>query len=297
MNPAPGDARPVLIVGATGRIGSEVIRLLLAQGISVRALVRPGSPLTLPGAAGVEVVSGELGGRASLDSAVRGVAACVVAVRDHPDQAQWESALIDTLETHAPVPLVKVSAFAASLSPPPGYGRAHAEVEEKLRRSTLPWTVLQPYMYMQNLLDMATPVRKLGCLPLPLGRCRVAFIDARDVARAAAGVLVAGEHAGQTHVLTGGQALSGADLATALSEVLDRRVRYLAVPQALASLLMRADGVSRWDVAMRAELFAMLRENGESRTSDACTRLTGTAPTSVHAFLRDHRPVFSDGLY
>lgn len=288
-------SRPVLIVGATGRVGGEVLRLLKDQGIAVRALLRPGSSSTLAEHPGVEIAQGALGDRASVDAAVEGTAACFLAVRDHPDQAQWENSLIDALEAHASIPLVKVSAFAASLVPPPGYGAIHAQVEQRLRRSTLRWTVLQPYMYMQNFLDVAAPVRKLGCLPLPLGRSRVGFIDARDVARAAACVLAAGNHTGQTHVLTGGEALSCAEVAGALSEALHRRVRYVAVPQGFAGLLMRADGVSRWDVAMRAELFAMLRANGEARISDAYTRLTGAEPTSVGAFLRDHRSVFRSG--
>jgi len=83
---------------------------------------------------------------------------------------------VDAAENEGPLRLVKVSAFAASLEPPPGYGRIHAAVEQRLARSTLRWTVLQPYMYMQNFLDMATPIRRAGRLPLPLGHSPVAYV-------------------------------------------------------------------------------------------------------------------------
>ena len=102
---------------------------------------------------------GDLGDRDSLDVATKGIQAAFIASRDHPDQVQWETNLIASLEARAPVQLVKVSAFAASLDPPPGYGRNHAAIEARLRESRLPWTVLQPYMYMQNFLEMANAVR------------------------------------------------------------------------------------------------------------------------------------------
>lgn len=293
MSKAQERTQPILVVGATGRIGGELIRLLTAAGKPVRALVRPGSASATQFPQGVEIAPGDLGDRDSLDAATDQIAAAFVAVRDHPDQVQWESNLIASLETSNPVQLVKVSAFAASLDPAPGYGRIHAAIEARLRESGLPWTVLQPYMYMQNFLEIADAVRYAGRIPLPLGHSRVAFIDARDVARAAASVLGESGHDEQTYVLTGPESLRCADVAEAMTAVLARKVGYVPVPQWLAGRLMRLSGVTDWDVEMRTELFQMLRRNGEADTNDTLARLTGAGPTPLQAFLRDHRPVFA----
>jgi uncharacterized protein YbjT (DUF2867 family) len=293
VNSASGAAAQVLVVGGTGRVGGEVIRQLQADGIAVRALVRPHSRRRAALAGDIEIAEGDLGDRSSLDAAVTGVSAVFVAVSDHPRQAEWECSLIDAAESQGSLRLVKVSAFAASLEAPPGYGRIHAAVERRLARSTLRWTVLQPYMYMQNFLEMARPVRRAGRLPLPLGRSPVAFIDARDVSTAAACVLKKGGHGQRTYILTGSAALTGDDVAAAMSRSLQRRVRYLAVPQWLAGAMMRMDGVSRWDARMRAELFAMLRDGGEAPINDNYHQLTGLSPASLERFLHDHRPVFS----
>lgn len=293
MSHPRNQARPILVVGATGRIGGELIRLLAAAGKPVRALVRPGSAATASFAQDVEIVPGDLGDRDSLDVATKGIQAAFIAIRDHPDQLQWETNLIASLEARAPVQLVKVSAFAASLDPPPGYGRNHAAIEARLRESRLPWTVLQPYMYMQNFLEIADAVRYAGRIPLPLGHSRVAFIDTRDVARAAASVLGESGHDEQTYVLTGPESLRCADVAEAMTAVLARKVGYVPVPQWLAGRLMRLSGVTDWDVEMRTELFQMLRRNGEADTNDTLARLTGAGPTPLQAFLRDHRPVFA----
>ena len=293
MSKVRDQARPVLVVGATGRIGGELIRLLTAAGQPVRALVRPESASATSFPQGVETVTGDLCDCASLDAATNGIDAAFVAIRDHPDQAQLETNLIASLEARAPVQLVKVSAFAASLSPPPGYGRIHAAIEERLRESALRWTVLQPYMYMQNFLEIADAVRYAGRIPLPLGHSRVAFIDARDVARAAASVLGESGHDEQTYVLTGPESLRCADVAEAMTAVLERKVGYVPVPQWLAGRLMRLSGATDWDVEMRTELFQMLRRNGEADTNDTLARLTGTGATPVQAFLRDYRPAFA----
>lgn len=293
MSKAQDRAQPILVVGATGRIGGELIRLLTTAGKPVRALVRPGSESATKFPQGVEIVPGDLNDRDSLDTATRDIDAAFIAVRDHPDQVQWESDLIASLETSGPVQLVKVSAFAASLDPAPGYGRIHAAIEERLCESTLRWTVLQPYMYMQNFLEVADAVRYAGRILLPLGHSRVAFIDARDVARAAASVLGHTGHDGQTYVLTGPESLRCAEVAEAMTAVLERQVTYVPVPQWLAGRLMRLSGATDWDVEMRAELFQMLRRNGEADTNDTLARLTGAGPTPLQAFLRDHRPVFA----
>ncbi|UCG73902.1 MAG: NmrA family NAD(P)-binding protein [Chromatiales bacterium] len=293
MNKPAKRKRPVLVVGATGRIGGELLRLLAAAGKPVRALVRPDSASAKGFPQGVDIVTGDLSEPDSLHAATRGIGAAFIAVRDHPDQVQWESNLIESLEAAGEAQLVKVSAYAASLDPPPGYGRIHAAIEARLRESSLRWTVLQPYMYMQNFLEVADAIRYAGRIPLPLGHCRVAFIDARDVARVAASVLGSAGHDGQTYVLSGGESLRGTDVADAMTTVLERRVTYVPVPQWLAGRLMRLSGVTDWDVEMRAELFQMLRRNGEADTNDTVARLTGAGPTPLEAFLRDHRPVFA----
>jgi uncharacterized protein YbjT (DUF2867 family) len=165
----------------------------------------------------------------------------------------------------------------------------HAEIEAHLRQSGPDWTILRPYMYMQNLLDLAGPIRRLGLLPFPMGRARIALIDARDVARAAVAALGSAECAGRLCELTGPESLDLAACARIIGEVLGRRIRYLPVPQVVAGALMRLQGVGAWDRKMRAELFAMLRGDGESRPNDVFLQLTGGPPRGLREFIEDHR--------
>ena len=283
-------SKPTLIVGGTGRVGSRIIELLTERGHAVRALVRSTeSAARLPG--NCEAVLGDLADTNSLADAVRNVGSACIAISDHPNQVTLEGNLIDALG--GDVNMVKISAFAAGLEPPPGYGRIHRAIEKRLEKSALRWTVLRPYAYMQNFLEMADAVRNLRALPFPLAQARVAFIDARDVALAAVAVMEDPQHAGKTYVLTGPESCSGADVAERLSDNLGKKIRYAATPQWMANFLMRLSGVSRWDIRMRAELFRMLRDNGEAETTDCLQELTGRRGMAMYDFFSDHHAHFT----
>ena len=148
----------ILVVGATGLLGSEICRRLRARGRSVRGLVRPGSPKAEAlRAIGVEIVEGDLRSRESLDAACEGVAAIVstatamgskdrsLSLRavDYAGQLR----LIDVARAHAVPTFVFVSASPnlRASAPLVSYKRA---VERALRSSGMRWTILQPSVLM-----------------------------------------------------------------------------------------------------------------------------------------------------
>ena len=278
----------ILVVGGTGRVGGELVRLLVEDKAPTRVLVRSeGAAAAMP--AGVETIVGELGAKRTVHDAARGTSHIFVAIADCPEQPRLEGNLIDSAVRCRVKRFVKVSAFAAGLEPPPGYGRVQAAIERELTRTELSWTILRPYMYMQNILALAGPIRRAGLLPLPLGRCHVAMIDARDVARAARHVLYSGGHGEQIYDLTGPAALDGRECARVLAAMLSRRVRYLPVPERLSAMLMRWQGTDPWNIEMRTQLFEMLRSNGEAQPNGTFQRLTETQPRSFGDFVSDHR--------
>jgi uncharacterized protein YbjT (DUF2867 family) len=282
-----------LIVGGTGLVGGALLGLAAGGRLRLRALIQaPARAASLP--VGVEPVIGNLQDRAAVNRAVQGVRQVFLVLRDSPAQANLERNLVAAAASGGVERVVKVSAFAAGLDPPPGYGRNHAEVELALQRSRLRWTILRPMMYMQSLLDLADPVRRFGLLPLPFGDARIALIDARDVARVAHHVLAMDGHDGCTYVLSGPQAPTLRDCAGEMGRIFGKKVRYLAVPGGLTSILMRLQGVGGWDVAMRRELFRMLRLGGEAQVTSVVKEVTGKVPGTFADFVRDYRNWFMD---
>lgn len=282
----------ILIVGATGKVGTELVSLLSGAGTACRALTRDSSRTALFQDLNVEVVCGDLNNRDDISAAVKGISQIFLLTRDHPRQANLEGNLIAIAKQEGVTKIVKSSAFAAGLQPPVGYGVTHAESERLLMESGLQWVILRPYMFMQNFLEIADSIKSGDLIPMPLGKAGIGLVDARDVALAATRVLLEGGHEDRIYELTGPESLTMADCAEVFSTALGREIRYRSPPYWLTGLIMRAQGVSAWDVSMRKQLFRMISEGGEARLTDDVQRLTGRSPRSLQTFIQDYQKFF-----
>ncbi len=224
----------------------------------------------------------------SLINALKDISRVFLLTRDQPQQGPLESNFISLAEKSGVSKIVKSSAFAAALEPPPGYGIGHAEAEKTLMQSDLDWTIIRPFVFMQNTLELADLVRKRSILPLPMGDARIALIDARDVAFAASVILLNSGHEKKIYHLTGPDSLSFKKCAEILSNLLHREITYRSPPFWFAGLMMRLQGVSIWDISMRKQLFRMVKEGGEATVSQHFEEITQTKPRSITTFFEDH---------
>ena len=183
---------------------------------------------------------------ASLARAMEGVEAMLLAGRDGPDAVSQHRRVLDHARAAGVSHLVKLSAVGASASSPIALMREHEEVDELVRRSGASFTLLRPHLYMQNLLRAADAVRRDGVLATPMGTDRYPLVDTRDVGAAAAVVLAdPAAHAGMTHVLTGPQAVTYADVAAAIA-VVAGRVEYESVEPGVYEERLMAAGLPAW---------------------------------------------------
>jgi uncharacterized protein YbjT (DUF2867 family) len=145
---------------------------------------------------------------------------------------------------------------------------------------------------MSNLLAAAPAVRQAGALFLPAAGAKVAMIDPRDVAGAAATILTGDGHEGRTYELTGPQAVSFDEVADELSTVRGRPTAFVPVPDGDALGQLVASGVPEWYAANVVTQFGLLRRGVQDRAGDVVQVLTGREPRSIGTFLRDHAPAF-----
>ena len=181
----------IVVFGATGSTGVPLVRRLVSEGRAVRAAVRDVAKARGLLGDGVELVRADLERPATLPGALEGAAAVYCAVggpTGTTDLVAAERALIDAARAARVGRYVKVSGIDASPEGPARIQRWHGEAERHLEASGLPFTVLRPNFFMQNLLGLA-PAIAAGVLPLPIGDARGALIDARDIADVAAVVL------------------------------------------------------------------------------------------------------------
>jgi uncharacterized protein YbjT (DUF2867 family) len=216
---------PVLVTGATGRVGRAVVDRLVAAGVPVRALTRRAEAAGLP--AGVEVVTGDLTVPESLDTGLRGAGAVFLVWTAAPETA---AAVVDRLATYA-----RRVVFLSSphQTPHPFFRQPnpmavlHADIERLIAASGLESTIIRPGVFASNSLFWWAPaIRADGTVRWPYGAAETAPVDDRDVAAVAARTLHEDGHAGGDYVLTGPESLSQAEQVSIIGDVLGHRIKF-----------------------------------------------------------------------
>jgi uncharacterized protein YbjT (DUF2867 family) len=279
----------VLVTGATGNVGSAVIRELIGRRAgAVRALVRDPAA-QLPD--GVERAVGDFEVPSSIRAALVDVDRVFLSSADGPRKVEHEAAVIDAAAGAELI--VKASTLGARAGSPLKPFDWNARSEAHLRASGVPSVVLASAFYMTNLLAAADPVRAQRILPAPAGHGRIAMIDPRDVAAVAAAVLTGSGHEGHTYRLTGAEAIGYEDVASAISNATGAHVRYVDVPPAGARAGLAAAGMPDWLIGHLDGVFALIRDGAMEETTDTVRVITGREPRSFAEFAHEHRATFA----
>ena len=284
----------ITVTGSSGTIGSELVRLLSAEGAPTRAVSRSGK-YTQP-LRGVAWLKADLRDETVLEPVLAGTARLFLL---SGNEAGFGKLQIDTLraaERLGVQHVVKLSALGASNHSNSTIAREHWEVEQALQQSTMKWTMLRPHAFMQNWLgDVAESVRAEGAIYSPIADGRVPFIDTRDIAGVAAEVLLDPEaHVGRRYFLTGGEAVGLNDVAAALSQVTGRTVTYRPISMDEARARMEARSVPAQLIDAMLAIAAYQKAGGAtSKVSDTVERILGRPPRTIRDFARDHADQFS----
>lgn len=286
----------ILVTGATGNVGSAVVRALAERGAPVRAFVRDVERARSMLGAEVELARGDFAEPASIAAALDGVEAVFLSSADGPDKVRAEIAVVDAAAAARVARLVKASTIGAEAGSALPTFDWHGRIEEYLGQSRLPAVVLHSCFYMTNLLAAAESVAAEGRLYAPAGEARIAMIDPRDVAAVAAAVLTTDGHEGLVYELTGPEATSYADVAAELARVLGRPVEYVDVPDEAARRSFAAAGMPPWLAEQLGRLFPLIRTGVLAAPTDTVHRLTGRSPRSFAEFARDHAALFAGSV-
>jgi uncharacterized protein YbjT (DUF2867 family) len=283
----------ILVTGATGRTGSQIVRELCDAGLRVRAFVRdPEKGARLLGD-DVELAVGDLAEAGSLRRALDGVDQLVLSCADDPRRVRWETAAIAAAAASGVRRVVRLSTIGARPGAPVAFWDWHGRVDDHLRASGIEWAVLQSSFSMANLLAAADQIAADGRIYAPAGSARIAMIHPRDVGASAAAVLAGTSYARQTLVLTGPEAITYEQVAGELATALGRAVSFVDVPPAAARDAMLAAGLPELAAEQVVAIFGQLRAGVAEETTETVAELTGRRPRSFSEFARDFVAYFT----
>ncbi|HKH57579.1 MAG TPA: SDR family oxidoreductase [Rubrobacter sp.] len=290
------DTGKFLVTGATGKVGSSLLKHLDTANTDLRALVHDESKAQSLRDRDVETVVGDFLEPVSLGTALEGVSTVFLATPIHPEQITQATNVIEAASASGNDPrIVRLSVHQASHQAPTKISRQHAEIEDTLAASGLTYTLLRPQSYMQNTLMAAPTVASEGKIYQPMKEGRLGMIDARDVGEAAAKVLTEDGHEGKTYTLTGPTTVSFYDVAGVLGEVLGKEVAYVPVPLKRAKEAMLQRGIPEWMADALNEYAKAHSEGYSDWTAEDFERLTGHPATHYEQFASDFEQIFRGG--
>ena len=279
----------ILVTGATGNIGRNVVEQLAKRGASVRALVRDPSKAKFPG--GVEVVQGDLLDVDSLRSAMKGVSTLFLLNGVVADEYTQALIALNVAREAGIERFVHLSVIHSDRYVNVPHFAGKFGVERMIEQMKLGATILRPAYYMDNEITIKDVVTGYGIYPMPIGDKGLAMIDARDVGEVAAIELIRREQSPTSLPLdyinvVGPDTLTGAGAAAIWSDVLGRTITFPGNDTAAFEQNLRQFMPSwmAFDMRLMAERF--LTEGMVPDTGDVA-RLTKLLGRPLRSY-RDH---------
>ena len=284
----------ILITGATGNIGTELTKLLAAQKVPFRAMVRNRKDASdLAELSGAEIVTGDFDDSESVAAALEGIERAFLLTSSSERAEAQQIAFVEAAQRAGVKHLVKLSQWAADADSPVRFLRYHAAVERKIVESGIAYTFLRPNLFMQGLLGFRDSIVSQNKFFAAIGDARISAVDVRDIAAAATAALTADGHAGKIYNLTGAEALSHSQMAEKLSAALNRKIEFVDVPPEAMRASLKNVGFPDWQADGLIEDYAHYRRGEAAEIASGVRDATGKPPRAFDEFARDYASAFS----
>jgi uncharacterized protein YbjT (DUF2867 family) len=277
----------ILVTGAAGKTGQSIIRALLKREKQIRALVHRETqikPLKKLGAE--EVIAGDMSSQKTMDQAVQGVKSVYhICPNVSPDEIKIGKIVIKSSQSSGVEHFVYHSVLHPQIEAMPHHWQK-MRVEELLFESGLPYTILQPAPYMQNILAYWDDIVNKGTYPVPYAKnTRLNAVDLDDIAEVAALVLCESGYEGAIYELCGIENLSQIELTHILSQYLVHRVDVEVIPIEEWEANSRNNGMGDYQLKTLIKMFKYYEEFGLTGNPHVLESLLRRSPTSYITFI------------
>jgi uncharacterized protein YbjT (DUF2867 family) len=303
---AKNDEKTILVTGATGTVGSEVVKQLVSSPSSsgyniIRAAVHSQNKADrFRQYRGVEIVNMDYNKPETIADALSHVNKLFLLTLPSPNMADISSGLVKEAKKKNDIKhIVKLSVMEAEAEPGTTIGRLHRQEEKIIEESGIPYTFLRSGAFMQNFVNFfGQTIKNQNAFYLPAGDGKVSFVDVRDIAAVATEILLTKSSGSQqqknkAYDITGHDALSYSQAAEILSGGIGKKISYIDIGEEDARKGMKKMGMEDWLIDAIMEFYYIIRTGHASRTTNAIEQITGRKPVSFEQFVRDYASSFS----
>jgi uncharacterized protein YbjT (DUF2867 family) len=278
-----------LISGATGDIGSRVVKCLLERGERPRVFARDARKAQERLGERVDVAVGDLADAGSLYAALTAVDALFL-VNSGPEIAGRDAAAAQAAKAAGVRHLVKLSSMDAQQNV--GTGVWHARGEAAIRASGITFTFVQPTGFMENALFWATTIKKAGVVRSMTGDGKIPFIHSDDIADVVTQVLTTRDYDGESLPITGPEALSYAEMAAKIGAAIGKQVGFEAISEEQVRQRMTESGDSEEMIVAHLSIYHALREGRLATATNNVERVLGRKPIGFDRWAQEHAEAF-----
>lgn len=276
----------ILVTGASGTVGKAVLNEVARSGTEHKAMYRSaGEAAKAP--TGTQTVIADFAKKETLAAALRDVDSVYLVCSPIPDLVQLESNMIEACHAAGVKHIVLNSALGAG-DYPKSFPSWHRKVEDKLKGTGIPFTILRPNSFHQNVATYFAPgIRAQGVFYSSMGNARTSYLDVRDIAVVAAKALAGGEHCDKTYELNGPEALTYAELAEKISKYAGRPAQYVDIPAEAQRKAMLDQGMPAWQVDALLDLQEYYTSGNGGTVDPLLPKLLGRPPITMDRFLTE----------
>jgi len=282
----------ILVTGATGTVGNEVVKQLQATGQKFRAMVRSPEKAEVLRKAGVDVVLGDFDRRETYREVLAGVQKLFLLSFWRPQLAEHETAFINAARDAGVQHVVLLSSLGAVFEPGVTLGKIHRIGELALEISGMEWTFLRPNSYMTNFFGNLGSIKGQGMVYGAGRNAKIAVVDPRDVAAVAVKALTEPGHAGKAYALTGPEAVDDVAMTQKMANAIGKALQFVDVPPEAAKAAMVGMGMGEWLASSILEFFQPVGIEGGGKVTGDVQKVLGRPPRSFDDWARDFSGAF-----
>jgi uncharacterized protein YbjT (DUF2867 family) len=278
-----------LITGATGDVGSRVVRRLLECSERPRVFVRDAKKARVQFGDLVDVFVGDLTDSSSLGAALEGIDGLFL-VTTGPDIPALDDAAARAAKTSGVKHLVKLSSLDVGQGL--AIGAWHAAGEAAIRASGIPFTFVRPSGFMSNLLAWANSIKVERVVRASTGEGRRAFIHSDDIAAVATKALMTFDYDGRSLIVTGPEALSFGEATAKIAAAIGKRLRFEPISDEEARERYAARCASSAETEAHVALWRAMREGRLATVTNTVEQVLGRKPLTLDQWAIENASAF-----